>query len=181
MITVDTRLDSFSITHFRKLFQTPDPAAINKTHQFHAPRPPSISRPAESLQNGYKVTRTYSNGIPSYGFFSSGTAHSITLTRQLKLEETWATSDQSGQETAKMGSFHGEHTGHLLKKPLVLGSLQNYRKGHGSPKDPQGRACATTALTLFRNRLWKQQPLRYPWNSSSSSCGGPTVGEARTE
>lgn len=113
------------LTHLRKLFQAPGIAAIRKIHQLHAPRPPSISRPAESLQNGYKVTRTYSNRNSSHGFFFSGTAHSETLTKQLKLEETWATSDQSGQETAKMGSFHGEHTGPLLKNPLVLESLQH--------------------------------------------------------
>lgn len=115
-----------------------------------------------------KVTRTNSIRNPSHWFFFSGTAHSKTLTRQLKLEETWATSDQSGKEIAKMGSFHGEHTVPLLQKHLVLGSLQHYRKGDILPSEIlRAELVQPPPCHCFRNRLWKQQPMRYPWNSSS--------------
>lgn len=156
------------LSHLIKLFQTPDTEPISKTHQLHAPRPPSISKPAESLQNGCKVTRTYSNRNSSHGFFFTETAYSKPLTRQLKLEETWATSDQSGQETAKMGSFHGEHTAWLLRKHLVLGSLQHYKKGGMLPSEIlRAELVQPQPCHCFRNRLWKQQPMRYPRNRSS--------------
>lgn len=54
-----------------------------------------------------------------------------------------------------MGSFHGEHIGPLLQKHLVLGSLQHCRKGDTSLRDPQGRACAATALPLLQEQAVK--------------------------
>lgn len=94
--------------------------------------------------------------------------YSKTLTRQLELEATWATSDQSGQEIAKIGSFHGEHIGPLLQKHLVLGSLQHCRKGDILPSEIlRAELVQPQPCHCFRNRLWKQQPMRYPWNSSS--------------
>lgn len=149
------------LTHPRKLFQTPKTAAISKTHQLHAPRPPSISRAAQSLQNGYKVTRTYSIRNPSHGFFFSGTVHPKTLTRQLKRR----TSDQNGLQ--RWGVFMEKHW-YLPEKHLVLGSLQQYRKGDILPWEIlRAELVQPQPCHCFRNRLWKQQPMRYPWNSSS--------------
>lgn len=139
------------LTHPRKLFQTPKTAAISKTHQLHAPRPPSISRAAQSLQNGYKVTRTYSIRNPSHGFFFSGTVHPKTLTRQLKRR----TSDQNGHETAKMGSLHGETLVPSWKTSGFGISTAVQEGWHSSLRDPQGRACAATALPLLQEQAVK--------------------------
>lgn len=168
------------LSHLIKLFQTPDTAAISKTHQLHAPRPPSVSKPAESLQNGWKVTRTYSNRNSSHGFF-------LHWNRSLK------TTDQAVKTWRNMSYFRPKWAGdckdgefswrtHCLtpKKTFGFGISAALQEGwHASLRDPQGRACAAPALPLLQEQAVKAAAHEIP--QKSQQRGGLTVGEARTE
>ena len=163
------------LTHLRKLFQTPDIVAVSKTHQLYAHKPAQISKPAESLQNGNdKLTRTYSTRHPSHRFFFSWTVHSKTLTRQHEqnLNKRELLQIKVGKKLQSWGAFMENMLVASSKKLWFWDLYRALGRETCSPQRSllaaQGRACATTTLPRLQEQAVKQQqPVRYPWNSSS--------------
>lgn len=139
------------------------------TDFFFAHKPAQIIRiPSEWLWQAHKNV-SHQQPIPQIFLLLNRSLKNTEEAARVKPEQTSATSDQRGQQTAKLGSVHGEHSGPLLKKASGLGFWQRYEKGDTVPSEIPA---ATTLPGLQEQAVEQQQPLRSPQNSSSAGDTG---------